>query len=114
MFNHGIHFELGPLTLSAIFDANWAGGLADRKSTLHYLIYLGCDSINFYVKNQLCLVIWPYSPNTGLLQLLQLNFHELDNCLKTFVSALLIFILMVWTSISWIWDLEEIKFMLFN
>ena len=57
MFNHGIHFQLGPLTLSAIFDADWASGLVDRKSTLHYLIYLGCDSINFYVKNQLCLVI---------------------------------------------------------
>ena len=52
MVNHGIHFQLGPLILSALFDTDWASGPVDRKSTLGNPIYLGCNFITRSIKKQ--------------------------------------------------------------
>jgi hypothetical protein len=49
----GISFKLGPLTLSAFTDADWAGDPDDRRSTSGLLVYLGPNPITWSAKKQL-------------------------------------------------------------
>ena len=39
--HHGIHFQVGPLVLSAYCDADWAGDPLDRKSKTGMVVFLG-------------------------------------------------------------------------
>ena len=38
--HHGIHFQPGPLALSAYCDADWAGDPFDRKSITDMVVFL--------------------------------------------------------------------------
>jgi hypothetical protein len=51
-FNHGIEFTLGPLSLLAYTDADWAGDPNDRCSTPGFLVYLGHNVITWSAKKQ--------------------------------------------------------------
>ena len=48
----GIHLSLGPLTLSAFLDTDWAGDPSDRKSTTGLLVFLGSNPILWSSKKQ--------------------------------------------------------------
>ena len=48
----GIHIDPGPITLSAFFDADWAGDPTDRKSTTGILVFLGSSHISWASKKQ--------------------------------------------------------------
>ncbi|XP_038901263.1 uncharacterized mitochondrial protein AtMg00810-like [Benincasa hispida] len=50
---HGLQFSLrSSLVLSGYSDANWAGSLIDRRSTLGYCFYLGDSFISCQSKKQ--------------------------------------------------------------
>ena len=48
----GLHIDLGPITLSAFSDADWAGDPSDRKSTTGILVFLGSSPISWSSKKQ--------------------------------------------------------------
>ena len=49
----GPSFRLGPLTLSAFTDVDWASDLDDRRSTSSLFVYLGPNPITWSAKKQL-------------------------------------------------------------
>ena len=49
---YGISFILGPLTLTAFSDANWAREPTDRHSTTSLLVFLGPSPISWSAKKQ--------------------------------------------------------------
>ena len=50
--HHGLRFSLGPFTLHAFSDSNWAGDPLDRRSTSGYCIFLGSNLISWSSKKQ--------------------------------------------------------------
>ena len=51
--HHGIHFQPGPLALSAYCDVDWAGDPLDRKSITGMVVFLGNSPITWSAKKQL-------------------------------------------------------------
>lgn len=50
--HHGISFTLGPLTLTAFLDADWAGDPTNRHSTTCLLVFVGPCPISWSAKMQ--------------------------------------------------------------
>ena len=48
----GIHFQAGPLSLSAYCDADWAGDPIDRSSITGMVVFLGGSPIIWSAKKQ--------------------------------------------------------------
>ena len=48
----GIYFKLGPLSLSAYCDADWAGDPLDRRSITSMVVFLGDSPITWSAKKQ--------------------------------------------------------------
>ncbi|XP_028051740.1 uncharacterized protein LOC114256321 [Camellia sinensis] len=49
---HGLHFTSSHFGLHAYSDSNWAGDLADKRSTSSYCVYLGNNLISWSSKKQ--------------------------------------------------------------
>ncbi|XP_028106196.1 uncharacterized protein LOC114305326 [Camellia sinensis] len=43
---YGLQFSLGPLTLHAFSDSNWAGDSLDKRSTIGFCIFLGPNLVS--------------------------------------------------------------------
>lgn len=50
--HNGLQFILGPLTLSAYSDADWARDHLNRRSTTGYCVYLGPNLVSWSAKKQ--------------------------------------------------------------
>lgn len=50
--HQGLKFIPGPLTLTAYFDADWAGDHMDRRSTTGYCVFLGPNLVSWCAKKQ--------------------------------------------------------------
>ncbi|XP_038982127.1 uncharacterized mitochondrial protein AtMg00810-like [Phoenix dactylifera] len=50
--HHSLHFQSGPLVLSAFCDSDWAGDSIDRRSTSGFCIFLGSNLISWCAKKQ--------------------------------------------------------------
>lgn len=48
----GIHFQPGPLALSAYCDADWAGDLINRRSITGMVVFLGSSPVTWSAKKQ--------------------------------------------------------------
>ncbi|XP_016647095.1 PREDICTED: uncharacterized protein LOC107880330 [Prunus mume] len=49
---HGIHFTSGDVHLQAYSDADWAGDVNDRRSTIGYVVFLSNNPISWCAKKQ--------------------------------------------------------------
>ena len=50
--DHGLSFRLGPLTLTAFTNSDWAGDPMDRRSTTGLIVFLGHNPITWQSKKQ--------------------------------------------------------------
>ena len=50
--HHGIHFFLGPLTLTTFSDVDWAEDPIDRCTTTGLLVFLDPSPISWFAKKQ--------------------------------------------------------------
>lgn len=48
----GIHFQPGPLSLSAYCNADWAGDLINRRSITGMVVFLGSSPVTWSAKKQ--------------------------------------------------------------